>query len=256
MWQLPPQRVKQPPRQGVEPPPDIVRPPAEANPAHLPTKDLTHKEWVLWKKHSPGQHATSKRSIEEHRGCAQRSQSTSFKEDAPKAKVPRCDSNKCLESAHRQPAAQIEIEKNNESRSSPRDEKHSERETLSTERAKMYHDARDSPARSPRREAVLKRSSASSADSSSPNNREDWERECERRERSMSPETKAAWTKLKNVMERVRTEDGTYRRYRTEEVKDHRRTETATRSHRNDDRKSSKHNKDCLLYTSPSPRDS
>ena len=111
MWQLPPQRVKQPPRQGVEPPPDIVRPPAAANPAHLPTKDLTHKEWVLWKKHSPGQHATSKRSIEEHRGCAQRSQSTSFKEDAPKAKEPRCDSNKCLESARRQPAAQIEIEK-------------------------------------------------------------------------------------------------------------------------------------------------
>ena len=168
-----------------------------------------------------------------------------------------------MESARRQPAAQIEIEKNNESRSSPREEKHSERETLSTERAKMYHDAKDSPARSPRRgekhsergttrwasrsprrEAVLKRSSASSADSSSPNNREDWERECERRERSMSPETKAAWTKLKNVMERVRTDDGEYRRYRTEEVKDHRRTETATRSHRDDDRKSSKHNKD------------
>ena len=40
MWQLPPQRVKQPPRQGVEPPPDIVRPPAEANPAHLPTINL------------------------------------------------------------------------------------------------------------------------------------------------------------------------------------------------------------------------
>ena len=232
MWQLPPQRVKQPPRQGVEPPPDIVRPPAEANPAHLPTKDLTHKEWVLWKKHSPGQHATSKRSIEEHRGCAQRSQSTSFEEDAPKAKVPRCDSNTCLESAHRQPAAQIEIDKNDESRSSPRDEKHSERGTTRW------------ASRSPRREAVLKRSSASSADSSSPNNREDWERECERWERSMSPETKAAWTKLKNVMERVRTEDGEYRRYRTEEVKDHRRTETATRSHRDDDRKSSKHNKD------------
>ena len=254
MWQLPPQRVKQPPREGVEPPPDIVRPPAEANPAHLPTKDLTHKEWVLWKKHSPGQHATLKRSTEEHRGCAQRSQSTSFEEDAPKAKVPRCDSNTCLESAHRQPAAQIEIDKNDESRSSPRDEKHNERGTTRwasparSPRREEKHSERGIPwrwaSRSPRREAVLKRSSASSADSSSPNNREDWERECERRERSMSPETKAAWTKLKNVMERVRTDDGEYRRYRTEEVKDHRRTETATRSHRDDDRKSSKHNKD------------
>ena len=63
-------------------------------------------------------------------------------------------------------------------------------------------------------------------------------------ERSMSPDTKALFTALKNVVERVRTEDGKYRRYKTEEVKDHRRTETATRSHRDDDRKSSKHNKD------------
>ena len=258
MWQLPPQRVKQPPRQGVEPPPDIVRPPAEANPAHLPTKDLTHKEWVLWKKHSPGQHATSKRSIEEHRGCAQRSQSTSFKEDAPKAKVPRCDSNTCLESAHRQPAAQIEIDKNVKRKSSPRDEKHprpwrSSSPTRSPRREEK-HSERGIPwrwaSRSPRREAVLKRSSASSADMPSPidlpspSNREDWERECERLERSMSPDTKAMWTALKNVVERVRTEDGKHRRYKREEVKDHRRTETATRSHRDDDRKSSKHNKD------------
>ena len=139
MWQLPPHRMKQPPRQRVEPPPDIVRPPAAANLAprvdlnhpgtHLPKKDLTHKEWVLWQKHSPGQQVKRERSKEEHRGCAQRSQSTSFKEDAPKAKEPRCDSTKCLESARRQPAAQIEIDENDESRSSPRDEKDSERGT-------------------------------------------------------------------------------------------------------------------------------
>ena len=244
MWQLPPQRVKQPPRQGVEPPPDIVRPPAEANPAHLPTKDLTHKEWVLWKKHSPGQHATSKRSIEEHRGCAQRSQSTSFKEDAPKAKVPRCDSNTCLESAHRQPAAQIEIDKNDESRSSPREEKRSEKETpTSVERAKMYHDAKDSPARSPRRKAVLKRSSANR---SSPENCKDSVRKLEARERTMSPDTKDMWSRFKRLVQYTDsgTEEGKDRRNRTEEGKDHRRTETVTRSHRNDDRKSSKHNKD------------
>ena len=125
MWQLPPHRMKQPPRQRVEPPPDIVRPPAAANLA--PRVDLNHpgthlpktgfpreqKEWVLWQKHSAGPYAKGifKRSIDEHRDCVQRSQSTSSKEDARPAKEPRCDSNKCLESARRQPAAQIEIEK-------------------------------------------------------------------------------------------------------------------------------------------------
>ena len=132
---------------------------------------------------------------------------------------------------------------NNESRSSPRGEKHSERETISTARGKMYHDARDSPTRSPRRKAVLKRSSANR---SSPENCKDSVRKLEARERTMSPDTKDMWSRFKRLVQYTDsgTEEGKYRRNRTEEGKDHRRTETVTRSHPNDDRKSSKHNKD------------
>ena len=256
MWQLPPHEVKQEPPQCVEPSPDNVRPPATADTlpkgsvgTYLLNTDLpsAQKEWILWKNKEAEsleeQIAKLKRSIEEHSRCGQLSQSTSSKEDARAAKQPRHDSNKCLESARRQPAAHIEIEKNNESRSSPRGEKHSERETISTERGKMYHDARDSPTRSPRRKAVLKRSSANSY---SPENCKDWVRKREDRERTMSPETKDMWTRLKRLLQYTDsgTEEGKDRRNRTEAGKYHRRTETVTRSHRNDDRKSSKHNKD------------
>ena len=256
MWQLPPHEVKQEPPQCVEPSPDNVRPPATADTlpkgsvgTYLLNTDLpsAQKEWILWKNKEAEsieeQIAKLKRSIEEHRGCAQLSQSTSSKEDARAAKEPRCDSTQCLEVARRQPAAHIEIEKNNESRSSPRGEKHSERETISTERGKMYHDARDSPTRSPRRKAVLKRSSANR---SSPENCKDSVRKLEARERTMSPDTKDMWSRLKRLLQYTDsgTEEGKDRRNRTEEGKDHRRTETVTRSHRNDDRKSSKHNKD------------